>query len=148
MDFLSKLQSVEDADSYDFIVRDPSTNSPLMALVLAGPTHPNMIAHKKRQDRNLSQLVKRNRDIGKAITTSVTEGLDDEDVALAREMDRLTAATLGWKDVGDDGMPKPTDTVFDAKLMEQMYRAKLWLRNLVSSELNRTENFTKNSANN
>lgn len=143
MDFLTKLQAVEDADSYDYLVRNPETNAPLMILILAGPTHPNMLQFKKKQDRSLSQSVKRNRDFGKAITATVTEALDDEDVALAKEMERLTAGTLGWKD--PDGGDSPP---FDAKLMDVMYRAKLWLRNMIGTELSRSENFTRSSASN
>jgi hypothetical protein len=142
MDFLSKVQAVEDADTCEFTVRDPATNSALMTLVLAGPTHPNMLALKRKSDRNLSASVKRSRDFGKAVTSTVTEMLDDEVAALAKEMERLTAGTLGWKDPegSDDGPP------FDAKLMESMYRAKKWLRDVVGAELSRVENFTKSSA--
>jgi hypothetical protein len=142
MDFLSKLQAVEDADTCEFTVRDPATNAPLMALVLAGPTHPNMLALKKRSDRNLSASVKRSRDFGKAVTSTVTELLDDEDVALAREMERQMAGTLGWKDPnGGDAEGPP----FDGKLMETMYRKKKWLRDVVNAELARVENFTRSS---
>ena len=141
MDFLSKVQAVEDADTYDFVVRNPETNAPLMVLELAGPTHPNMLAVKKRQDKQLSAVVKRSRDFGKALTTTLTEVLDDEQVALQKEMDRLMAGTLGWKDPAGGDAPE-----FDAKRMEALYRAKQWLRNAVSAELARAENFTKSSA--
>lgn len=142
MDFLAKLQAVEDADSFDFTLRDPSTNAPLMVLVLAGPTHPNMVALKKKADRNLSSTLKRNRDFGKAMTSTITEVLDDEDVALAKEMERLLAGTLGWKPVDGATGASP----YDARTMETLYRAKRWLRDVVSAELLRAENFTKSSA--
>lgn len=142
MDFLSKLQAVEDADTFDFVVRNPETNAPLMILILAGPTHPNMIALKKRQDREFSAAVKRSRDFSRAVAATVTETLDDAAVALAKEMERLQAGTLGWKDPDPDVQPPP----YDAKEMEALYRARQWLRNAVTAELLRVENFTKSSA--
>lgn len=139
---ISLLESIVDADSFDYTLLNPETNAPLLTLVLAGPTHPNMQELKRQGERKLSHTLKRSRDFQKAVTTSITEVLDDDDVALEREIERLMAATLGWKGVEVDGQPAP----FDRKLVEQWYRKKQWLRNAVGAELMRAENFTKSSA--
>lgn len=141
---LSKLDAIIDADSFDFPLLNPETNAPLMTLVLAGPTHPNMLAFKRANEKRLSQATKRSRDINKALTSVFTETLDDDEVGLAREMERLTLATLDWRGVENNGQSMP----FDKATMEKLYRAKTWLRNVVGAELNRSENFTKSSASN
>lgn len=139
---IGTFAEIVDADTFDFPLCNPQTNAPLLTLVLAGPTHPNMQALKREGERKLSINLKRSRDFQKAVTTSITEVLDDDFVATEREIQRLMAGTLDWKGVEADGKPAP----FDRKLVEDWYRKKLWLRNAVSAELMRAENFMKSSA--
>lgn len=139
---LSKLKTVVDADTFDFELRHPETNVLMCTLVLAGPTHPNMLAWQKGNNRRLSQATKRTRDFQKAMTTAVTEILDDEGVDLEREIEMLMCGTTNWRGVEQDSKPLP----YDAKIMEGWYRDTLWLRKVVKAELVRAENFTRSSA--
>lgn len=148
MDFLSKIDAIEDADTAPYVVRHPATNKPVIGLILAGPTHPNMLAYQKKQDRKLSAETKRARDFNKGVTSVVTASLDDADVKLAQDIERLNAATVGWFDVNELGEAIDTDRPFDPKVVDAWYRAKRWLRDAVSTAITHSENFTKSSASN
>lgn len=143
MGFLKKLENIVDTDSFDFTVRNPADNVPLMILVLAGPAHPNAQAWKRRSERGITASVKRARDLNSGLTNFAVEGLEDDEVGLVRVMDRLMSCTLGWKALPNDPDPAPP---YDAKEMRENYQGKEWLRNLVMVELGRAENLTKSLA--
>jgi hypothetical protein len=138
---LNQVEKVEDADSFDFEVINPKDRQTLMFLTLAGPTNPARLAVARKYDRKLSNTIKRSQDLKRALTSTFTDALDDEDVQVDRQVELLMASTLGWSGLTTGGNPAP----FDKDVMEKWYRAKRWLRDMVTAELNRSENFIGSS---
>ena len=137
---LSKLQAIRDAESADFIVRDPATDAPVIILTLAGPTHPARVALTKKYEGQLGTALARASDPRKALQRSFLEVADPE-VRAERDMELLMVATLGWKSA--DG--SPADQPYDATTMESLYREKAWLRKQVREKLADDEGFTQRS---
>jgi hypothetical protein len=138
---LNLVEKIEDADSFEFEVINPKDQQPLMWLTLAGPTHPARIALARKYEKKLSGNIKRAKDVQRALSASITERLDDEDLKLEQQIEELILSTLGWSGLEVEGKPAP----YDKAVMEKWYRAKRWLRDMATAELNRSENFIGSS---
>lgn len=138
---LKLIDATDDATTFDFEVIDPKTQKTLMFLTLAGPTHEASVALDRKRERKLSSNIKRSRDAQKAINSQWTDALDDDDLALERQIEFLMARTIDWPGMESDGKP----AAFDKTLMEKWYRSKRWLRDMVIAELGRAENFIGSS---
>lgn len=138
---LKQIDQTEDAQAFEFEVINPKDQQTLMSLTLAGPTHPARLALKRKYERKLSGNIKRSNDVRRALSNTMTEALDDDDLKLERQIEELMASTLDWSGLESAGQSAP----YDKAMMERWYRAKLWLRELVSTELNRSENFIGSS---
>lgn len=139
---MKQIDAIEDADAFWANVVDPSTEKLIMRLLLAGPAHPHTRALKRKEERKLSHAVERAGDLQRAYKQRVLANLRDEDAALEEMIAALMARTLDWDGVLADGVVAP----FDAKIMEGWYRGKEWIRDQVTQEFGRRENFTKSSA--
>ncbi len=138
---LKLIDATEDAATFDFEVINPKDQQTLMTLTLAGPTHAGRLALARKYERKLSSNIKRSQDARRALTSTMTEALDDEDLRLERQIEELMASTLDWSGLTSGGSPVP----YDKPQMEKWYRAKRWLRDLVTAELSRSENFIGSS---
>lgn len=138
---LKAVDATEDAPTFVFEVINPKDQTTLMFLTLAGPTHDARVALTRKYERKLSGTIKRSQDARRALMSTMTEALDDDDLKLERQMEELMASTLDWSGLESGGQAAP----YDKAQMEKWYRAKRWLRDLVTAELNRSENFIGSS---
>lgn len=127
---LFDLSSIEEVESADFAVKDPTTGRPTgMVIRLAGPEHPARKARDLARLRRLRKVMVRT---GKLPDTDPEE---DE----ADELDNLVACTLGW-----EGATVPYSTAEARRIYADPRRR--WLRRQVATALNEAELFTRASA--
>lgn len=140
MDFLKRLESLEDADTADWLVYDRETNEPIGIFVMAGPNHTATKEFRRKEAQRVQAAAARARDPMKALNKETVQALDP-DASEEFAIKHLCARTVGWKNADGSAASEP----FDAKKVEAFYRAKAWLRDDAAKFLASDDAFTTSS---